>query len=449
MKQLRFYLTISYFTFALLSCKKMLTLDSPPTQLTDDKVFSSDETIIAALNNIYASLNTADVTHHLPTAIYADDISYFGTDPSTRQFADNTVTPTTASIGNTWRNYYNIIYQCNLLLEGLNQSANGVTEATKLRCKGEAIFLRCWSYYLLTNLFGDVPLILSTDVNNTAISPRAPISAIYAQLILDLKEAISLLPITYATTEKVTANKCAAQALLSRLFVLTENWQEVVTYTNAVINSGIYILESPSAVFVKNSKEAIFQQWQQNGFTSLGTALIPSSGIPLYRISTSLLQAFSSNDLRLPAWTKTVSINGQPYVHAFKYKNRTTTTSVAGEYTMHLRLAELYLSNAEAYAHLNLINEATNRLTILRQRAGLVSVQPSISQDSCIKLCLEERRLELFSENGHRFFDLKRTKKIDSVLAAIKPNWKPVKSVFPIPQNELLNNPRLYQNPGY
>ncbi|MNT21352.1 SusD family protein [compost metagenome] len=61
-----------------------------------------------------------------------------------------------------------------------------------------------------------------------------------------------------------------------------------------------------------------------------------------------------------------------------------------------------------------------------------------------------ERRWELFTEYGHRFFDLKRSGKLDSSLNGIKPGWNSSDALFPLPQNELIANPNLRpQNTGY
>ncbi|MNE93570.1 SusD family protein [compost metagenome] len=58
--------------------------------------------------------------------------------------------------------------------------------------------------------------------------------------------------------------------------------------------------------------------------------------------------------------------------------------------------------------------------------------------------------MELFTEFGHRFFDLKRFNKIQSVLTAVKTGWDTHDALFPIPQVELnLNGNLKPQNTGY
>jgi hypothetical protein len=62
----------------------------------------------------------------------------------------------------------------------------------------------------------------------------------------------------------------------------------------------------------------------------------------------------------------------------------------------------------------------------------------------------QERRIELFTESGHRWLDLKRTGRATAVLQVQKPNWSDTDGLFPVPQNEINVNPALLpQNNGY
>ena len=63
---------------------------------------------------------------------------------------------------------------------------------------------------------------------------------------------------------------------------------------------------------------------------------------------------------------------------------------------------------------------------------------------------MQQRRLELFTEFGHRFFDLKRTNQLDVILPTTKPGWNTTDQLWPLPELELNANPNLEpQNPGY
>jgi hypothetical protein len=115
------------------------------------------------------------------------------------------------------------------------------------------------------------------------------------------------------------------------------------------------------------------------------------------------------------------------------------------------RLAEQHLIRAEARAklgNLNGTNSAESDINILRDRAGL---GPTTAQtkDELLAAVGQERRVELFAEWGHRWFDLKRTGKADEVLDVVKPGWQRDDALYPIPYTERQLNPNLTQNKSY
>jgi hypothetical protein len=119
------------------------------------------------------------------------------------------------------------------------------------------------------------------------------------------------------------------------------------------------------------------------------------------------------------------------------------------EYYMVLRLSEQYLIRAEARAAQGKISEAKQDLNQLRSRAGLAGTTAN-DPEGLLAAIEQERRIELFSEWGHRFFDLKRWGKAGTVLGSLKPSsWQSGHELWPIPQNQINANPALKQNPGY
>ncbi|MDO5969574.1 RagB/SusD family nutrient uptake outer membrane protein, partial [Flavivirga aquimarina] len=119
------------------------------------------------------------------------------------------------------------------------------------------------------------------------------------------------------------------------------------------------------------------------------------------------------------------------------------------EYPVVFRLAEQYLIRAEARAELGKISEAQSDLNVIRNRAGLGNTTAS-TKEALRDAILDERQVELFTERGHRWFDLKRRGEAADVLAPLKPSWQDTDVLFPIPESELLLNPNLLpQNDGY
>ena len=119
---------------------------------------------------------------------------------------------------------------------------------------------------------------------------------------------------------------------------------------------------------------------------------------------------------------------------------------------MVLRLAEQYLIRAEARIELGRLsgdaNSAAADIDSIRYRAGLEPFTLTAREDLLAEV-EKQRRLELFTEWGHRFFDLKRWSKLDAVLGNVKQGWNSMDSLWPIPQSEILINSHLTQNKGY
>jgi starch-binding outer membrane protein, SusD/RagB family len=450
MKQVLLYFLIFVFVLFLFSCEKMIETGAPRTQLTIDKAFADEQTTLSVLVSIYSSFNSSVVTNITPyVGLYSDEFTSNSTNVSVREFANSHVSAGNTPNHSIWRNLYSVVYQCNALLEALEVS-NSLPLTAREQFKGEALFLRSLAYSFLTDLYGAVPLLLTTDVQVTSIAKRTEKAVINDQLIADLLMSKQLLKPGYVTTERVRANRWAAEALLARVYISEGNWVEAENSCTAILASGEYSLSNDlTNVFVKNSTETILQCWTQNGFSQVAPLLIPSgSSIPTYQISNSLLTSFDAGDQRRTAWVKSVVNNGTTYYHSFKYRNRVSVSGSNGEYSMMLRLGELYLLRAEARLKQNKFSEAEADLNTIRQRAGLtllIGLQPTALENAILK----ERRIELFAEWGARFSDLKRFGKLDEQINILKPNWDPLRSILPIPQYEMLNNPSLTQNAGY
>jgi hypothetical protein len=119
------------------------------------------------------------------------------------------------------------------------------------------------------------------------------------------------------------------------------------------------------------------------------------------------------------------------------------------EYSMILRFAEQYLVRAEARAHLNNLAGAKEDLDVIRSRAGLPELADDLSQDQMLLAVEQERRIELFAEWGHRWFDLRRTGRSLEVLSPLKPGITTTDLYYPIPLDAMNTNPNLVQNEGY
>lgn len=440
------------------SCSSLVEVDMPKNQLTDDKVFADSTTAVAALSQIYARLgngfNSVDNSFNIYVSLYADEYAYTLSSGTIRDYFLSFLPSDNSQNRNNWTYLYEPVYACNAILEQVPSSPT-LSESLKALLIDEAKFLRAYAYFYLQNTYGHIPLLLQTDVNINRLAAQTDENVVYAQILQDLTEAKVGLSVAYPSANRVRANQWTAAAMLARVQLYQRNWEAAEAEATAVISSGLYSpLDGTADIFHSNSQEAILQIWTPDGFISHAAQIIPanSTTVPIYTITDALRQAFEAGDLRRDNWITTSTVanadgTSTTYYRPFKYKNRVANTSQP-EYLMVLRLAEQYLIRAEARARQGNVSGAVEDLNVIRDRAGLAPLNAGISIEECLAAIMQERRVELFGEWGHRFFDLKRTGQLDAVMA-YKDTWRSTASVFPIPQNELIYNPNLVQNPGY
>src|SRR5690606_23771305 len=112
---------------------------------------------------------------------------------------------------------YQGIFRANTALETLHQVDGWADESQHNQVLGEVHFLRALYYFELSQMFGEVPLVTSTDVSNI---PKSAAEETYAVIAEDLKTAIELMPAApYSSVASGHATKWAAQALLARVFL--------------------------------------------------------------------------------------------------------------------------------------------------------------------------------------------------------------------------------------
>lgn len=438
-------------------CEQFTEVGTPQSQLTAPAVFENATTANAAMSDIYAQIreqgmvngNLGGLSHLM--GIYADELKFYGTNTNIAQFDNHTITPSNPMVLAFWNASYAEIYAANAMLEGLSNSTT-LTQDDRNRLMGEALFLRAYLHFYLVNVFGDIPYITTTDYTVNTTVAKIPQAQVWQKIIADLLQAEELLPDVYPGTERVRANKGAATALLARAYLYTGDWNNAKIKATAVIDNSLYITEPNLAnCFLRGASDIIWAL--QAGVAGVNTkdarTFVFNSGPPTRSALTSdFMNAFELGDQRKVQWVKTITNSSGTWYCPFKYK-KTTNTGTSQEYTILLRLAEQYLIRAEANTQLGNGTEAQADINEIRTKAGLPNTTANTTE-SLVAAIAHERQIEFFSEQGHRWFDLKRTGKADEVLIPLKPNWVNTQLLLPLPQTELLLNPNLLpQNNGY
>lgn len=384
---------------------------------------------------------------------------------------------TDISFREVWQGRYEAIGRANNALFYLEQLQ--IQEALKLRLIGETKFLRALFYFDLVRCFGGVPIVTSkidindSDVINQIVFTRKTRQETYSQIEVDLLDAIEKLPLKgqYAPSDVGRVSKGAAEALLAKVYLYQNKWQEAFDMSGMVIGSGQYgLLANYANVWREvgeNKMESIYEVQCSAGNAMRAYSYVqgprgtPDLGWGFNTPSLSLVNAYEPDDVRKAATILFSDMNlwdGFPASAGWsnpRYNYKSYHSSIAeswngdreltGKNLRILKYSDILLIRAEAALNLGNTSEAIEKVNMLRVRAGLEEVT-GITMDELLK----ERRLEMAMEHD-RWFDLVRTGKALSAMAANGKTFVVGKhEVFPLPQTEIiLSGGLLMQNPGY
>lgn len=450
MKTTNYILVLTVALFA--SCNDQLEIE-PQDNVADRQALTTSADVEALLVGAYDALGDGDVyggNIQRDAELIGDDGEIFwdGTFQAPGEIWVKNMLVTNDQAESTWLDGYRTINICNTVLANIDL----VTTDKKDRVEGEAKFIRGVVYFELARTYGKtwvdgnptqnlaVPLVLEpTDQSNVSENlSRNTVSEVYAQVISDIESAKTLLP----EVNGFFATTYAASAILSRVYLMQNNYTKALESAHSVIVSGEFSLTGSIAdAFGKGStgstsrtsngnatSEDIFamQVTSQDGVNNLNTffASADFAGRGDILIEQAHLDLYEPGDERADLFYD---------IWTAKFNNQFGNITI-------VRLAEMYLTRAECNARLisSIGDTPVNDINVIRNRAGLADVG-SVTVNSI----LDERRLELAFE-GHLIHDLKRTQRSVGILP-----YNDNSLVFPIPQRETIINSSLIQNSGY
>lgn len=144
------------------------------------------------------------------------------------------------SLGN-WTKHFKSIQMANLVIEKATSAPadlfNDQDDPEKFRNNilGQAYFLRALTYFVMTRVWGEVPIVLNTyeDPLSAPQLPRSPKADVYTQIEKDARKAADLLNWKYerAGERGVIANRGSAYALLTHFYLWRATMSNVNTNT--------------------------------------------------------------------------------------------------------------------------------------------------------------------------------------------------------------------------
>jgi starch-binding outer membrane protein, SusD/RagB family len=358
--------------------------------------------------------------------------------------------PYWAPVLQNWSRFYQLIAQCNLILQNVPEMPTSLftNESTRNAYIAEALFMRAYTYFYITRIWGDPVFVTKSyndaDYGNIPPLARTPESIVLDSCIADLKKASANLNFAGGDpTKAIRANKGSVYALLAHIYEWKHDYANAHLACQEVINNGGYSLE-PMATYKniwkgQSSQESIFEismkynsndpnfsnggNWAEANFDCFGTFLkgpivsnqksdcwiSPKGGLIDQLMDT-------ANDARYKAILSYVPASGGDvagymllkYTNFAFQKPETKTLPYIDNDLVLFRLSDIYLLDAEALASTGDLAGAAADLAKTEDRAGITSYQNPTNQYDMLDEVVMERFRELIGE-GQWFYDLIRT----------------------------------------
>lgn len=496
MKRIIILAFISTAIWSVTGCTSFLD-EKPVDRLVIENFYSTQKDAEAAVNAAYQQLGSIYNrlmynVGELPTDVMKNGLGMPNAFLQDLEFMR--YNPENTFIRDMWNNNYAGIMKANAAINNIPQ----ITMNTEIQARliGEAKYLRALYYFNLVRFFGDIPLVTKLESINDAMGPRVSKDQVYSQIILDLQDAETVLPVRsgYAAASEGRATKGATKILLGKVMLTTGDFAAARNKLAEVVeNEGAYgygLHADYAANWNPETEagiEAVFYiEYKKPPMPSNGEMSLagPKYSVPGGNIGVNganeaeiptqeLYDAFEENDTRR-------HVNARHEFYSMIEKQMILTSiPLYGKYwidgiaatnqcdiNMHIiRYSDALLMYAEALNEVGESAQAHLVLNRVRERAfkGVSGNYNGLSKEQFRTAILDERRLE-FPIEGHRWFDLVRTGTFiqrmkdhsayesgvaESNKTDIAANLKEYMVLMPIPQRERDLNPELTQNPGW
>jgi hypothetical protein len=263
--------TLTYSKLALVAALSLLTASSCKN-LLDEKVVSQVgaeyittpagfdagvKAVYSSLRDFYGRENGMDVT------VFGTDTYTYGSDGTYKYMNQYTtqLDSRTQPIIDIWNAFYVGISTANAVIDQA-PNVTGLDDATKKRRVAEVKFLRAHHYFVLVQLYGAVPLVLTQSTTANKVATRTPVPDVYAAIVKDLESALPDLTATTPDYGRVTKGAC--EHLLARVYLTkatsqaaaATDYDKAATYAQSVIKNYTYkLLPDFGSVFLQGSGE--------------------------------------------------------------------------------------------------------------------------------------------------------------------------------------------------
>ena len=497
-------LIVAGIAFVFISCDSMLDVD-PSDKYSADTFWKTEEHAQAGLTGCYNALypyfkGQGDLFLEFemisPNAIAYNEAN--GTD----NIARGVHTPTTELVAFLWKSAYAGIGRTNTFMAKVEPVV--MKDELKNRMKGEARFLRAYYYFTLVDKFGGVPLILSApNAIEQQSLPRNTKEEVVSQILVDLTDAAKVLPLSYKGSELGRITKGAALALKARVLLYNQKWSESAATAKEVMElkeydlfddyrhffspankhniEVIFNVEFKSPEFLTNYDHCIYVLNRPAPLKDLVDSYLMTDGKSIKE--SSLFDPAKPYENRDPRLHQTIRCVGYIYngkttqigdvvttgfgTKKYSTYEDDTTIPVIGQNKSDfnpivIRYAEVLLTYAEAQNEAvgpdQSVYDALNKIR-KRPSVNMPDIPSGLTKDQMREVIRLERRIELAME-GMYYSDILRWKtaevvnkskvyNADGVAISVRSFNSDRDYLWPIPNNQVVLNSKLTQNPNW
>ncbi|MBO9202951.1 MULTISPECIES: RagB/SusD family nutrient uptake outer membrane protein [Niastella] len=311
-----------------------------------------------------------------------------------------------------WNYSYRQVFYSNIVLDGIDD-VESIRKSTMEwnNVKGSALYFRGEAFFNVSQIYtrpysltfpdnAGIPLRLNADPNDKSV--RASLKDTYQQIVQDLKGSLNYLP--DVPVYKQRPSKPAAYALLSRIYLVMQDYPNALMYADSCLKKVDSILDYNTLKSTVNfpipglNKEVIFQATISDDLQGLlGVNCI---------VDSTLYKSYDNNDLRKTLFYKAGSPGQMNFIGTYTGGTASTTSKAFGG----IATDEVYLTRAECYARTGNVAAAMsdlNKLMIARWKTGTFVPFTAAGATDALAIILRERRKET-PFRGLRWLDLRR-----------------------------------------
>lgn len=440
------YILLTALSLSTVSCSDFLD-QKPDNYISDAAVIKTLSSAKAALNGAYHDLASTSyyggVYFDAGVNLAADNVTWTGSLNYYYDFDTHQYSAENQLLSYAWYAIYATVNQTNQVIDKVTVLNDG-SESERRRIIAEATVIRSLAFFDLARTWGNIPVVKQATSSPTQFDGVKQTKAkdVY-RLVVD--DVLAIYNDLSELSDRVHVTRSAADAFLARVYLYLEQWDKAEQYASKVIDNGNYTLGTiRDLIDNKETAESIWELAYSSSFTNQQSTYWRSpdqGGRHEWGPSKELVQLLADPTVggdRKAFYQDFSSAQVPDYFVGTLYHRSTLDDDV-----IIFRLAEQYLIRAEARANQQNVSGALSDLNIIRRRANVSEIVDVASTQELLNLIADERRVELALE-PHRWFDLIRTGKAESVLGI-----KTYQTLFPIPYNDIQADKDLVQNDNY